>query len=328
MDPQVPLTHVMLAREETPRLLARSLFRYWMTSRSYLIQLGVFVVLIGVLALVFRSTLSLVVGVAVLIVMPVALYLRCLRSARAFAPPGFTLGLGLGTTHLALRHAVATTVTPYASWRSVERQGEAVVLRTRRGGVLPMPVELVGPALEQLQALVTGATGASRAAVETTDAPLPHAYECTPSTRGQLTWAMTFRQLLSPGMIALGVFDLLMLAVPVVLRGFPWFWAAWPAAVTVLLVGLGWWGAWQRLKATARPGLVFRAGVRDDCLVLEDATGRATISYRGVDRMTLMTNAVVIRSQLRSTLAFPRDLLPDAELRRAEAAVEWFRSRR
>jgi len=318
----------MLAREETPRLLARSLFRYWMTSRSYLIQLGVIVAIIGLLALVFRSTLSLVVGIGVLLVIPVALYLRCLRSARAIAPPGFTLGLGLGATHLALRHAVATTVTPYASWRSVERQGEAVVLRTRRGGVLPMPVELVGPALEQLQALVTGARGASPTAAVTADAPLPHAYECTPSTRGQLAWAMTLRQLLTPGMIALGVFDLLMLAAPVVLRGFSWFWAAWPAGVTVLLVGLAWWGAWRRLKATTRPGMVFRAGARDDCLVLEDATGRATISYRGVDRMTLMRNAVVIRSQLRSMVVFPRDLLPDAELRRAQGAVEWFRSRR
>jgi hypothetical protein len=129
-------------------------------------------------------------------------------------------------------------------------------------------------------------------------------------------------------MIALGVFDLLMLAVPVLLSGFPWFWAAWPAAVTVLLVGLGWWGAWQRLKATARPGMVFRAGVRDDSLVLEDSTGRATIPYRGVDRMTIMRNAVVIRSQLRSLVVFPRAVLPDAELRRAQGAVEWFRSRR
>jgi hypothetical protein len=318
----------MLAREETPRLLARSLFRYWMTSRSYLIQLGVLALIVGALALVFRSTLSLVVGCGVLLFVPVAVYLRCLRSARAFAPPGFTLGLGLGATHLALRHAVATTVTPYAGWRSVERQGEAVVLRTRRGGVLPMPVELVGPALEQLQALVAAADGEPPAVAEPTETPLPHAYECTPSTRGQLAWAVTVRQLRTPGMIALAVFDLLMLGAPVVLRGYSWFWAAWPAAVTLLLVALGWWGAWRRLTATSSPGMVFRAGVRDDCLVIDDATGRATISFRGVDRMTLMRNAVVIRSQLRSSVVFPRALVPDAELRRAQSAVEWFRSRR
>ena len=74
--------------------------------------------------------------------------------------------------------------------------------------------------------------------------------------------------------------------------------------------------------------MVFRAGVRDDCLVLEDATGRATIAYRGVDRMFVMQHAAVIRSQLRSTVVFPRAVLPDAELRRAQGAVEWFRSRR
>jgi hypothetical protein len=318
----------MLAREETPRLLARSLFRYWMTSRTYLVQLGVLVTLVAVVALVTRSTLSLVVGVGVLVVSPAAVYLRCLRSARAFAPPGFTLGLGLGATHVALRHAVATTVTPYASWRSVERQGDAVVLRTRRGGVLPLPVELVGPALEQLQALVAGAAGQPATALELTNEPLPHAYQCTRSTRGRLARALTVRQLLAPAMIALTVVDVVLLATPLLVPGMPWFWAAWPAAVTVLLVGVSWWAAWRRLGATSSPGMVFRAGVREDCLVLEDATGRATISYRGVDRMTLMRNAVVIRSQLKSWVVFPRDLLPHAELRRAQGAVEWFRSRR
>ncbi|HEU4331220.1 MAG TPA: hypothetical protein VFR40_08885 [Lapillicoccus sp.] len=328
MDPQVPLTHVMLAREETPRLLARSLFRYWMTSRSYLIQLAVLAVLILGGALFFRSTLSLVVGVAVLLLTPVVLYLRCLRSARAFAPPGFTLGLGLGATHLALRHAVATTVTPYAGWRSVRRQGEAVILQTRRGGVLPMPVELVGPAFEQLQALVAAAASGPAPRVGPTDEPLPYAYECTSSTRGQLAWATTVRQFFTPGMIPLVALDLVVLAAPLLLRGLPWLWAVWPAALSLVLFLLAWWGAWHRVKATSSPGMVFRAGVRDDCLVLEDATGRATIAYRGVDRMFVMRHAAVIRSQLRSTVVFPRAVLPDAELRRAQGAVEWFRSRR
>jgi hypothetical protein len=328
VDPQVPLTHVMLAREETPRLLARAMFRYWITARSYLVQLAVLVALVAVLAVVFRSAPSVVVGLGVLAFAPVALYLRCRRSARAFAPPGFTLGLGLGATHLAIRHAVATTVTPYASWRSVERQGEAVVLRTRRGGVLPMPVELVGPALEQLQALVAGAGSQPRPTVEAADEPLPHAYECTSSTRGRLAQAATLQQLRTPGGVALGVLSALALVAPLLLDGLGWLWACWPLVVTVGFVAGTWWSSWRRLAACTRPGMVVRAGIRDDCLVLEDATGRATIPYRGVDRMTITRHAVVIRSQLRSHVVFPRAVLPDAELRRAQGAVEWFRSRR
>jgi hypothetical protein len=74
--------------------------------------------------------------------------------------------------------------------------------------------------------------------------------------------------------------------------------------------------------------MVIRAGVQEDALLFEDATGRATIAYRGVDRMDITRHAVLVRSQLRSTVLFPRALLPDAELRRAQGAVEWFRSRR
>ena len=36
----------------------------------------------------------------------------------------------------------------------------------------------------------------------------------------------------------------------------------------------------------------------------------------------------MIRSQLRSSVLFPRAVLPDAELRRAQSAVDWYRSRR
>ena len=36
----------------------------------------------------------------------------------------------------------------------------------------------------------------------------------------------------------------------------------------------------------------------------------------------------MVRSQLRSFIIFPRAVLPDVELRRAQGAVEWFRSRR
>jgi hypothetical protein len=318
----------MLAREETPRLLARALFRYWMTSRGYLVQVGILLAVAVGAALVLRSALSVVVVVAVLVLTPTLLYVRCQHSARAYAPPGFTLGLGLGATHLALRHAVATTVTPYASWQSVERLGDAVILRTRRGGVLPLPAELVLPALAQLQALVGAAAGTPPPGPLAGDAPLPYAYRCTRSTRSQLAWAATIRQLLAPGMLVLVTVDLLLLASPLVLRGTPWFWAAFPFGLTVIGVAAGWCGAWRRLVVSASTGMVIRAGLRDDALVLEDSAGRATLSYRGVDRMFVMRNAVLVRSQLRSVVLFPRAVLPDIELRRAQGAVEWFRSRR
>ena len=328
MDPQVPLTHVMLARDETPRLLARGLFRFWMTSRGYLVQVGILLVVALGGALWLRSVLSVVV-VAVLVLTPALLYVRCQRSARAYAPPGFTLGLGLGTTHLAVRHAVATTVTPYAGWQSVEARGDTVILRTRRGGVLPLPAELVHPALAQLQALVGAAAGTPPVSPQVGDAPLLHSFECTGSTRSQLAWATTIRQqLLTPGMLALAAVDLLLLASPLVLRSMPWFWAMIPAVLTLVVVATGWWSSWRRLAVSASPGMVIRAGLRDDALVLEDRTGRATISYRGVDRIHVMRNAVVVRSQLRSFVVFPRAVLPEVELRRAQGAVEWFRSRR
>ena len=328
MDPQVPLTHVMLAREETPRLLARALFRSWMTSRGFLVQLGLLAVIAVVALLVLRSTLSLAVIAAMVVLTPVTLWVRCWRSARAFATPGFTLGLGLGATHLALRHAVATTVTPYASWQAIERRGDAVVLRTRRGGVLPLPAELVLPALEQLQALVAGAAGETPPALTAGVTPLPYAYECTASTRRQLAWAVTLRQLLTPTMVALLVIDLLLLLSPLVLVRVPVLPAVLPAVLTLGGVAATWVATWRRLGSSVRAGMVVRAGLRDDALVFEDPTGRATITYRGVDRMQVMRRAVLIRSQLRSSVVFPRGLLPDAELRRAQGSVDWFRSRR
>jgi hypothetical protein len=328
VDPQVPLTHVMLAREETPRLLARALFRYWMTSRSYLLQLGIVMALALGAAAVLRSTLSAVVALVVLLLLPVVLYLRCRKSARALAPPGFTLGLGLGATHLALRHAVAATVTPYASWQALERRGDAVILRTRRGGVLPLPAELVAPALEQLKALVESAADEPPAGPSPDDVPLPYAYQCTGATRGRLARAVVLRQLLTPGMLVVLGLDLVVLAGPLLVRGLPWGWAVLPLAVTLAMIAISSWSTWRRLGACANPGMMVRAGVRDDALVLEDPTGRATIAYRGVDRMFVTRHAVLIRSQLRSTLVFPRAVLPDAELRRTQGAVEWFRSRR
>jgi hypothetical protein len=318
----------MLSREETPRLLAGALFRYWVTSRSYLVQSGILLVGTLAVALVVRSALAAAVVVAVLVLNPLLLFVRCLRSARAFAPPGFTLGLGVGPTHLALRHAIATSVTPYASWQSVIRRGNAVVLRNRRGGVLPLPAELAEPALERLQALVAASTQASPAAVPPADVPLPYAYECTRVTRSQLARAAVTRSLLRPGMLALVGVDVLILLSTLLLPGYSWFWATCMAAATLLLLGATWWSAWRRLGLSARPGMVVRAGVRDDALVLEDPTGRATIAYRGVDRMDITRHAVLVRSQLRSTVLFPRAVLPDAELRRAQGAVEWFRSRR
>ncbi|MEP6648313.1 MAG: hypothetical protein ABJA74_00155 [Lapillicoccus sp.] len=248
VDPQVPLTHVMLAREETPRLLAWALLRYWMTSRVYLVQVGILLAVTLVLALLLRSVASAVVVGAVLVLTPVLLSVRCTRSARAYAPPGFTLGIGLGATHLAVRNAVATTVTPYASWQSVHRRGEVVVLRTRRSGVLPLPAELV-PALEQLTALVKAAAGEQLLRSDGADAPaLPHAYECTRATRGLLARSAVVRQLLNPRMLALGAVDLLLLASPIFLRGSSWLWAAFPAVVTLVLVGVAWWGDWRRSR--------------------------------------------------------------------------------
>ena len=328
MDPQVPLTQVMLAREETPGLLARELFRHWITSRGYLVGVGMLVLAAGATALVFRSPFTAAVAVAVIGLNPVLLYVRCLRAARAYAPPGFTLGLGLGATHLAVRHAVATTVTPYATWRSVVRRGDTVVLGTRRGGVLALPAELVLPALEQLQALVNAAADETPSVPAAGDAPLPYAYECTRSTRSRLAWAATTRQLLTPSMLAIGAVDLLLLVSPLVLPGMPWFWAVLPIGLTLVGVAVAWWNAWSREGVCAMPGMVVSAGLRDDALVLEDSTGRATISYRGVDRMYVMRHAVLIRSQLRSSVLFPRAVLPDAELRRAQSAVDWYRSRR
>jgi hypothetical protein len=319
----------MLAREETPRLLARALFRFWITSRGYLVQVGILLVAVLAAAVILRSALSAALVVALLVVSPVLLYLRCIRSARAYATPGFTLGLGLGRTHLAVRHAVATTVTPYASWQSVVRRGDTVVLRTRRGGVLALPDELVLPALEQLQALVEGAASETPAVTAAAGpAPLPYAYECTRSTRRQLAWATTVRQLLTPSMIAIGAVDLLLLVSPLVLHGMPWFWAVLPTGLTLVGVAVTWWSAWRRESVCSMPGMVVSAGLRDDAVVLEDATGRVTISYRGVDRMYVMRHAVLIRSQLRSSVLFPRAVLPDAELRRAQSAMDWYRSRR
>ena len=328
MDPQVPLTHVMLARDETPGLLARALFRYWLTSRGYLVRVGVLAVLAVVALLVLRSTVSVGVVVAMVVLTPVLLWVRCWRSARAVATPGFTLGLGLGATHLALRHAVATTVTPYGSWQAVERRGHAVVLRTRRGGVLALPAELVLPALEQLQALVASAAGETPPALTAGVAPLPYAYECTASTRRRLAWAVTLRQLMTPTMVALLVIDLMLLLSPLVLVSMPVLPAVLPTLLTLLGVAATWWATWQRLGTSVRAGMVVRAGLSDDALVIEDPTGRATISYRGVDRMQVMRHAVLVRSQLRSSVVFPRGVLPDAELRRAQGSVDWFRSRR
>jgi hypothetical protein len=328
VDPQVPLTHVMLARAETPRLLARAVFRCWITSRAYLVQFGILLAATLGVALVFRSTLGATAVAAVLVLNPVLLFVRCLRSARAFAPPGFTLGLGVGTTHLAVRHAIATTVTPYSSWQSVVRRGDAVVLRNRRGGVLPLPAELAEPALEQLQELVTAAASQPPPATPPVDAPLPYAYACTRATRGQLARAALMRSFLHPALLALAVVDVLIVVTPLFLPGYSWFWAAWPAGVTLLLVGVTWSSAWRRLSLSASPGMVIRVAVRDDALVLEDPTGRATIAYRGVDRMYVTRHAVLVRSELRNTVLFPRAALPDAELRRAQGAVKWFRSRR
>ena len=93
VDPQVPLTHVMLARDETPRLLARALFRFWMTSRSYLVQVGILLAVTLGAALVLRSVLSVAIVVAVLVLTP-ALLLRPVsalgagvRAARVHARP-------------------------------------------------------------------------------------------------------------------------------------------------------------------------------------------------------------------------------------------------
>ena len=328
VNPQVPLTHVMLAREETPRLLARAVFRCWITSRAYLVQFGILLAATLGVALVFRSTLAAAAVAAVVVLHPVLLFVRCLRSARAFAPPGFTLGLGVGATHLALRHAIATTVTPYSTWQSVVRRGDAVVLRNRRGGVLPLPAELAEPALERLQALVGAAASEPPPAAPRVDAPLPYAYQCTRATRAQLARAAWTRSLLHPGMLALAVVDVLLVVSPLFLPGYSWFWAAWPAGVTLFLVGVAWWSVWRRLGLSASPGMVIRVAVLDDALVLEDPTGRATIAYRGVDRLYVTRHAVLVRSQLRGAVLFPRAALPDAELRRVQGAVEWFRSRR
>ena len=269
----MPLTHVMLAREETPRLLARALFRYWMTSRGYLVQVGILLAVALGAALVLRSTLSVVVVVAVLVLTPALLYVRCQRSARAYAPPGFTLGLGLGATHLALRHAVATTVTPYVSWQSVERLGDAVILRTPRGGVPRCPRSSCSPRWRSCRPSSGRGPNAATRSAGRRRAPAAR-LRCTRSTRSQLAWAATIRQVLTPGMLVLAAVDLLLLVSPLVLRGMPWFWAAFPIGLTLVGVAAGWWSAWRRLAVSASPGMVIRAGLRDDALVIEDSTAR------------------------------------------------------
>lgn len=335
--PHVPLTHVMLAREETPRVLGWAMFRYALVSRHFLTPVGFLLVAALVAVLVLREPLAGGLAAVLLVLAPVMLYLRCLRRARAVAPPGFTLGLGVGATHLAVRHAVATRVTPYAKWATVERRGRTVVLRTRRGGVLPLPTELVTPALEQLESLVEATAGMMHPVDEIPGAApevrpvaaqrLPYAFECSRATQRQLTRAVMVRRLLTPRILAVVVVDLLILLSPLALGG-SWLWAGLPASVTLLALTLGAWGVHGRLGRTAGAGAVIRAGVGAEAMVLEDPSGRVTIPFRGVERIHVMRHAVLVRSQLRSTVLLPRAVLPDAEIRRAQGTVAWLRSRR
>ena len=159
VDPRVPLTHVMLSRDDTAPLLARAILFSWWRSRAVMLQLALGAAAAGVLFAMHQPVTAAFVT-ACLVAGPAVLVLRARRAARAMAPAGFTLGLGLGETHLAVRHAGGTVVSPYASWASVTPHGEVVRLVSRRGSVLVVPAELLGADLPRLQQLVATAAPA------------------------------------------------------------------------------------------------------------------------------------------------------------------------
>ncbi|MEO7236876.1 MAG: hypothetical protein ABIW80_16085, partial [Lapillicoccus sp.] len=154
VDPRVPLTHVRLSRDDTAPLLARAILFSWWRSRVVIVQAALAAVAAVVLWFVVHQPVTAAIITACLVAGPAVLALRARRAAQAMAPAGFTLGLGLGDTHLAVRHAVATVVSPYASWASVTPHGEVVRLVSRKGTLLVVPAELVGADLPRLQALV------------------------------------------------------------------------------------------------------------------------------------------------------------------------------
>ena len=303
----------MLAREETPRLLARALFRLLddVAGRprpgrpSPRRRAGA--------ALVLRSALSVVVVVAVLVLTPALLYVRCQRSARAYAPPGFTLGPGTrcdAPRGPARRRDHGDPVRQLAVGRAARGRRDPAHPAGRRppvargGSCSPRwrrcrPSS--GPRPERRHPLRRPATRPCRT-------PTVHSVDTEPAAS-----AATIRQVAHPGMLVLAAVDLLLLVSPLVLHGMPWFWAAFPD------------GPDPRRR---RGGLVERlASPRRVCEPRDGHPSgparrrpghrgfdrQATISYRGVDRMFVMRNAVLVRSQLRSVVLFPRAVLPDVE---------------
>lgn len=336
VDPQVPLTHVMLARDDTARHLAWALLRQAILSRALLITVGVELVVAVLLATVFHSPGTALFLLFMAVVTPLAVAYRCWRGAAAIAPAGFTLGVGLGPQHLAIRHAVATSTTSYSAWKAANQVRDVVVLKTKRGGVVPLPAELFGADLPRLQELIAHAE--ETPPPPSTGPDLPFQFVCTAHTRGRM-----LRVLLLPTARGVGVVALAALLVGAGLSILPssrrasslalgWPSLAWlvftVVVVTVLLAGLTALLLWRRLAASTRPGTTIRAGASDAALVVEDATGRVTIPFQGIRKVTTTRHVVLIRSALRSQFALPRELLPDAEITRIRAAVEWFRSRR
>ena len=342
VDPQVPLTHVMLARDDTAPLLARALLRAWLRSRAYAVEAGLIVLTAVVLVLGFHQWYAGIILAGMLVLMPVLLAVRARSVARSLAPAGFTLGLGLGQNHLAVRHAVATVVSPYAAWASVAEGRGVVRLVTRKGALLVVPAELVGPDLEQLRAHIGSAPGASvadpaahaaadtRATREPEEQPeLPLAYTCTRATRGQLTRAAVLVRLRRwpTLLVLLGTLMVIGLAVASPRT------TSWTTAALALLIVAGLLAAdvgvvWRSLGSGLKPGQVVRAAVRADALVVRDATATATMAFQAIDRIVVTRHAVVLRSPTASLLVLPRPLLPETDLARMRGAAGYFRARR
>ncbi len=321
----------MLAREDTAGLLARAILSARFRSRAAALEAGLAVTASLLLFAVWHQPVSAAVVLAVLLLSPVGWGLHARSAGRALAPAGFTLGLGLGQTHLAVRHAVATVVSPYSSWQSAARIGEVVALVTRRGGLLVVPAELIGAQLPRLQTLIRTAGDAEGDAERVTEVAgdLPLAYECDRSTRPHLVLAALVLRVRRPAALALLAVDLLAVVLVVLSprsasRGMLLICLGF----SLVVVGIEAVSAWQRLATSCRPGMVIRGAMRDDALVVGDATGTATVPFHGIATMTTTRHAIVLRSRIKSVIVLPRPLLTEPDIARMRGAIDYYRDHR